>query len=391
MIVLKNLGRLTMLLGLVMLVASPLAAADKPQFDFDWYGYVKLDASYDQNLTSHGNFAMWVQPQNGDQDDEQFNMTHKQSRFGMKAIGQGYQNAKVAGQLEFDLYGAGGAENKALLLLRHAFFTVDAGSFQLLAGQTWDLVAPLNPATLNYPVLWGCGNPGYRRPQVRFTYTAAPNDQTNVKMACGFFRTIGSDLTPTLSLATEVSDGSDDGTDAGIPTLQGLLDVTHKLSNGGSIRAGVSGLWGQLKAEGSLGTDETYQSQGVAGHLAVAINKQVGFAGEFFTGSNLGGYNAGINNSDRVDGVHAKGGWGYLWVKPTAKVTLAAGGGMDDPDDADLSTGNRGKNQAFFGNVNFSPIPLVTLGFELSQWETSYVGADVAKAMRAQTSFILNF
>ena len=387
----KNLGRMTMLLGLVMLVASPLAATDKPQFDFDWYGYMKLDAAYDQNLTSHGNFAMWVQPQSDSQDDEQFNMTHKQSRFGMNTSGKGYKNAKVAGKFEFDLSGAGGTENKALLLLRHAFFSVDVGNFQLLAGQTWDLVSPLNPATLNYSVLWGCGNMGYRRPQVRFTYTAVPSDQTKVKMACGFFRTIGSDLTPTLSLATEVSDGSDDGTDAGIPTVQGILDVSHKFSNGGSIRAGVSGLWGQLKAEGNQGTSETYESNGVVGHLSVAFGKQFGIAGEGFTGSNLGSYNAGISNSNRVNGVKAKGGWGYMWIKPTSKVTFAAGGGMDDPEDANLWTGDRGRNQAVFGNVKFSPIPSVTLGFELSQWETSSVNAEVAKTMRAQTSFVLDF
>ena len=66
---------------LVLALATGAIASEKPTFDFNWYGFVKLDASYDQSLTSHGNFTMWVQPQQDGEDDEQFNMTHKQTRF----------------------------------------------------------------------------------------------------------------------------------------------------------------------------------------------------------------------------------------------------------------------------------------------------------------------
>ncbi len=376
---------------LLLLLCASGWATDSPSFDIDWYGYVKLDASYDQNLTSHGNFAMWVQPPSTEQSsDQQFNMTHKQTRFGAALKGVGYSDVDLGGNIEFDLYGSGGAENKALLLLRHAYFSVDRGPLQLVAGQTWDLVAPLNPATLNYPVLWGCGNPGYRRPQIRLTYTGELNPNTTVKVASGVFRTIGSDLTPTFTLATEVGDGSDDGVDAAVPTVQGLLEVTHKSASGVSLRAGVSGLWGRLKAEGTLGSSDTYTSQGVFGHFAASFGN-FGFAGEAFSGSNIGSYNAGINNSNTIDGVNSVGGWGYFWFKPHRQWTLAAGGGMDDPDDDDLAANNRSRNQAFFGNVKFSPVPLFTVGFELSQWETSYKDSETADNLRAQTSFMINF
>jgi hypothetical protein len=377
--------------ALLLLLCASGWTADSPSFDIDWYGYVKLDASYDQNLTSHGNFAMWVKPQNADgENDEQFNMTHKQTRFGAALKGVGYSDVDLGGKVEFDLYGSGGTENKALLLLRHAFFSVDHGAFQLIGGQTWDLVAPLNPATLNYPVLWGCGNPGYRRPQIRFTYNGKFGPNTDIRVASGLFRTIGSDLTPTFTLSTEVSDGSDDGTDAGIPTVQGVLDITHKSSSGTTLRAGVSGLWGQLKAEGNMGSNETYTSQGVFGHFMASFGS-FGFAGEAFSGVNIGGYNAGINNSNTIDGVNAVGGWGYFWFKPHQQWQFAAGGGMDDPDDSDLATGARSKNQAFFGNVKYSPVPRFTVGFELSQWETTYKDAEASDNLRAQTSFMINF
>lgn len=385
----SNLGRISFVLLFVF--AAPLMAGDSPSINLDWYGYVKLDASYDQNVTSHGNFAMWVNQQLGDEDDAQFNMTHKQTRFGMTAKGEGYENAKVGGKLEFDLYGANGAENKAALLLRHAYFTVQSGQFQLLAGQSWDLVSPLNPSTVNYPVMWGCGNFGYRRPQVRFTYTAQPGAETSVHLAGGFFRTIGDDLTPTFSLATEVADGSDDGTDAAIPSVQAIVDVNHQFASGTSVRAGVSGLYGELKAEGTLGTNEKYHSRTVVGHMAVNFASGFGFAGEVFTGSNLGSYLGGIANSSTIQGVHTRGGWAYGWVKPHNKVKLAAGFGVDNPDDEDLTTGKRSRNQSFFGNVQVTPIPLFTVGLELSQWETEYIDGEAAESFRAQTSFQLNF
>jgi len=382
-------GRIVFIL--LFVIAAPLMAGDNPSINLDWYGYVKLDASYDQNVTSHGNFAMWVLQRQGDEDDAQFNMTHKQTRLGLNARGEGYENVNVGGKLEFDLYGAGGAENKAELLLRHAYLSVQTGQFELLAGQSWDLISPLNPSTLNYPVMWGCGNFGYRRPQVRFTYTTQPNDETSIRFAGGFFRTIGDDLTPTFSLATEVADGSDDGTDAAIPSVQAIVDVNHKFASGASVRTGVSGLYGELKAEGTLGTNEKYHNRAVVGHLAVNFASGFGFAGEAFSGSNLGSYLGGIGNSSSFSGVRTRGGWAYGWIKAHSKVKVAAGYGVDDPDDDDLSTGNRSRNQSIFGNVQVTPVPLFTVGLELSRWETDYIDGETARSFRAQTSFQLNF
>lgn len=376
-------------------LAGLAAAEDQQTFELNWYGSLKLDGAYDQNLTSHGNFAIWVEPQPVDDNDEQFNMTANATRFGVLAHNTRNENVDLAGQIEFDLYagafGGPNLENNPMLLLRHAYFTLEWQTARLTAGQTNDLISPLEPTTLNYASLWGCGNIGYRRPQISAAYTMMPNPNTDVTVAGGFFRTIGSDLTPTFSLALgESQDESDDGTDAGIPSFQALLDINHQFSSGGMVRTGVSGLYGTMKAETNFGNYEKYESWAFVGHIMFSTPSGFGVAGEIFTGSNLQSYYGGILNDSRIDGVDAVGGWVSGWIQPTPQVKLTGGLGLDNPDDEDLANG-RGHNRCIFANVNYSFIPQVTLGLELSQWETKYVGGGDAENFRVQTSMALNF
>jgi len=384
------------IIGALIFGSMAAFAGDQPTIDVKWYGYVKLDGSYDQNLTSHGNFVMWVSPRAYGKDDEQFNMTANQSRLGVTLTGNGYSNVKVGGNIEFDLYGgvsgATVAQNKALLMLRHAYFTIQSGNTKLLAGQSWDLISPLNPSTLNYGVLWGCGNFGYRRAQISLWQTVPAGEQTTVTLAGGAFRTIGSDLTPSISLAAgETAEGTDDGTDAGIPSFQGYFDVKHKFSKGGAVRTGVSGLWGQLKAETTLGNSETYKSWAAVWHFQADLANGWGWAGEVFTGSNLVDYLGGILNNSSVDGVSTTGAWASGWIKASPKVKFTAGYGLDNPKDEDLGAKARAQNSCIFGNVTYALIPMATVGFEVSNWQTKYKDSETAKNLRGQTSFILTF
>ncbi len=381
--------------ALLSLLSGSLIAGDKPTFDLKWYGYFKLDGAYDQNLTSHGNFVMWVQPKTHVGSDAQFNMTANETRFGLNLTGNGYNNVKVGGKLEFDLFasvtGSTIAENKAMLQLRHAFVTIESGHIKMLAGQSWDLISPLNPSTLNYSVLWGVGNIGYRRPQVSLWYNFKSGAKTDIALAGGFFRTISSDLTPTFSLALgETADGVDDGTDAGIPTLQGLLDYKHTLASGGSIRAGVSTLWGTLKAETNQGRTEKYHASAFSTHLSIAPKPTYGFSTEYYSGNNMGSYFGGILRSSEVDGLKSNGGWVSGWVKPASKVQLSSGYGVDNPYDETFASG-RSRNACVYGNVRYELIPQTTLGLELSEWRTAYKGSETVKDVRVQSSIILTF
>ncbi len=379
-------------MGLFAMLAFGAVANAGPSFKPSLYGYVKLDGSYDQNLTSHGNFVMWVQPRSNAQDDEQFNMTHKQSRFGLKINGEGYENVDVGAQVEVDLYGSGGGENKAMLLIRHAYFWVQSNGFKMIAGQYWDMISPLNPSTLNYSVLWACGNIGYRRPQVSFWYSFPASQQFDVTMAAGVYRNMGDDLISlSLSTAGEAADGQDDGTDSGIPSFEGYTDFKYNWDKNGYVRFGGSGAYGQLKSETDAGNSEKYDSWVACAHFMAAFPQGYGFSGEFYTGVNTGQYYGGIALSSTFDGVDSKGYWASAWAKVAPKVKMSAGLGIDDPDDADIANAARSKNTCYYGNINYDIVPQASIGVEVSQWETEYKGAESAKNLRFQTAFMLKF
>ncbi|MHC4751100.1 MAG: DcaP family trimeric outer membrane transporter, partial [Planctomycetota bacterium] len=131
--------------------------------DIQLYGYLKLDAAYDTSRTDNGNYAKWVEPENNNKNDDQFNMTANQSRFGMKITGPENDLMSTSGRVEADFYG-GGEENKPKLMLRHAYMKLDwpVDRFNIIAGQTSDVISPLFPSTVNYSVGWWTGNIGYR-------------------------------------------------------------------------------------------------------------------------------------------------------------------------------------------------------------------------------------
>ena len=104
----------------------------------------------------------------------------------------------------------------------------------------------------------------------------------------------------------------------------------------------------------------------------------------------MGSYFGGILNGNNVDGVDAVGGWGSLWFQPSAKIKFSGGYGLDDPKDEDLATG-RSKNSCVFGNIRYFVVPKVTMGLEVSQWQTDYLDEDNSKNFRVQSAFILNF
>ena len=227
--------------GLLKARPEPAAQGEKPsirsKFSADLYGYLKFDAAYDTSRINSGNYARWVESQETNEDDDEFNATANESRFGLDLRGPDVAGMKTSGKVEIDFYG-GGAENKPNPMMRHAYLQVDwpKQDFSILAAQTFDAIFPLVPTTLNYTVDWFAGNMGYRRPQLRLT-KRLDYGKSHVVGQGAIVRTIGD--------SSWGFGPGDTGEDAGFPTTQGRVAVSFPLLTDKPTTIGLSGHWGQ--------------------------------------------------------------------------------------------------------------------------------------------------
>lgn len=361
-------------------------------FRFKPYGFIKLDASYDDSRSFPGNFILYVLNESVHKDDNEFNMTARQTRLGLDILAPDLYDWKAWGRVEFDFYGDGTRhENKGSVLLRHAFVNLTRGNFSLLAGQTSDLISPLYPNTLNYIVGWTAGNIGYRRPQIRATYVYPLNESTQLISALAIARTAGT-INEDLDL-----DNQNDGEDAGFPTVQARVALATKLLTEKHSVFGLSGHYGEEEIDWKVnpinpGTRQTrVKSWSLNGDIDLPITHQLSIKGEAFVGYNLddyfGGVFQGVNPTTRQI-IKTAGGWMQLAYQPNEKLNYHFGFGIDDPRNSDLSDGMRSRNSFYFGNVVYHLIPPVDIGLEFSHWETGYKKQSTGTDNRIQTSVI---
>ena len=350
-------------------------AEGKPNVNVKLYGYIKLDAIYETGNSSNGNYILWAKaPGNS---DGLFYLTARETRVGTTVSGLSFGKFKVSGKVEVDFY-AGTEENKPYPFMRHAYLEASNGSLTIIAGQTWDIISPLNPVTLNYSVLWCAGNIGFRRPQLRIEKNI--NFGKNMfTIQAGIFRTIAADYD---------GDGIEDGVAAGFPTFQARIAGKFGVGTAGSLQLGLSGHYG--KSKGLV----NYTSDSVNVDMLLILSPRLKIIAEFFMGKNLGTYMGGILQSiDTIthQEIKSKGFYINAVANPTPKLQLSAGYGMDDPDDATLTTGSRSKNTALFGNFLYALSPSLKIGFEVSDWITDYLYRPQQKTVRFQNSWILYF
>jgi len=388
-------------------IAEQAPGKSPRRFQFKPYGSIKLDASYDDSRTNYGNFVIFVPNESAHKNDNEFNMTARQTRLGLNIIAPEFQGWNAAGRLEIDFYGDGATqhENKPEPMLRHAVITLARQGFSLLAGQTSDLISPLCPSTLNYTVAWGAGNIGYRRAQLRLTQNYQLTETSTFTMAVAAARSTGT-LNEDLDL-----DIQNDGEDAGFPSFQARIGLETPLFNEKKSAFGVSGHWGKEEVDWENATNvlngrqERVKSWSINGDVVIPFTPCLELKGEAFVGYNLddyfGGVLQGVNvryatvggmrELDSVNEVKTVGGWAQLTYKQTDQWTCNGGFGIDDPRNDDLSAGMRSRNTLLFVNVLYKLIPPVTLGLEYSYWDTEYINKSSGTDNRVQGSVIYSW
>ncbi len=363
-----------------------------------FYGYVKLDAAWDDSRVSVGNFARWVENEGTNRNDEEFNMTAKQTRLGLKMGGEDVGGMKPSARVEIDFYGVDAAENKPGVLLRHAYAKLEweEFDFSVIAGQTSDVISPLFAPTVNYTVGWWQGNIGYRRPQLRFTkgFGVDTDVLTRVELAAALTRNIGH---------AGPFDPGDSGEDSGLPGVQWRVGTTWKLLTDKPTKLGIFGSFHQEEYDITAdNTDEDVDSDMIGIDLTLPLLDWLDLKAEWFKGRDLDTFLGGIGQGAIVTAagqaheVSTEGGWLSLTMRPPVdfleKFTFNAGVGIDDPEDGDVAENARTRNFMYFFNTFYSLGGGASVGLEFMRIETQYEGEnDDGEAGRVQFTVIYKF
>ncbi|NNE33641.1 MAG: hypothetical protein HKN13_00280 [Rhodothermales bacterium] len=367
-------------------------------FDISVYGFIKADASYDNSRTNPGNYVLYVDREASRRNDNEFNLTANQTRLGLQLRESSGSDIRASGRLEIDFYGNYADENKAKIQMRHAFFEVNwpEHQLQLLAGQTWDVVSPLNPSTVNYSVLWNAGNIGYRRPQIRLTKQVAVGTSGSLELQAAIARTVGHEV---LGAGAP----SETGEDNGYPTFQGRVGLNLPFLSDSPTSLGVSAHYATEECDTSAtGSSMTFNSWSLNVDFVQPITKSIVVAAEAFRGANLKAYLGGIGQGIRaisIDGethgfdneISSRGGWVVVTASAAKRIDLSLGASVDDVKDGDLNQGDRTINRVVFGNVVYALTERAGIAIELSHWRTGYLDSTDADDWRAQTALTYKF
>lgn len=344
---------------------------------------------YETERSNAGDYTLYVLSAQ-DQGEPAFHVDAKSTRVGFDVAGPRipfFNCAATGGKVEIDFQGNFTTENKGSVLLRHAYWEAKDETFRILAGQTWDVISPLNPTTVMYSINWGAGNIGYRRAQFRGERYFAFSDTLLWTVQGSLNGNIIADVPNSFGTGTVIGDHSP------WPILMGRTALTfgERGKGGLPITLGVSGHIGEVVYDflAPPARDDAYiRTWSMNVDLRVPITERFGFQGEYFIGSNLGAYMGGILQG--VDtgfrrGIYDRGGWLQLWYDITPRLHSNVGYSLDDPLDRDLSSAAaRRYNSVVWGNLIYDITKQFQAGLELGSWRTLYVGKTPGESIRLE-------
>jgi len=368
---------------------APAQAAAKPAepLKITPYGIAYFNLFSNSDPTNNADVPLFVTAAAGPGNTS---ATARQSRLGLRVTGATVGRAKVSGVIEADFFGGypavGIGDNMGVLRLRLANARLDWAKGSLVVGQDWMVFAPVNPLSLSsagIPLFAAGGNPWARLPQVRGEW------KTKRVLLQG---AVLAPQTGDFNSAFFYVPGS--GALSEAPFLQGRAAAT--LANFAASKKvatiGISGHWGQSRVIAG-GFDRKVDSNGIAGDWVLPLGTRVTVQGELFTGTNLGGFQAGIFQGIIADGavpgpggtpvldgprgISTQGGWVQVLAAVTPAVTVHAGFGVDDPDDADFLTvvkrETRIENTAISIGFQHKVSAQIAWGVEYRHLETKYL------------------
>lgn len=364
-----------------------------------FYGFIRLDAIYDDSRPNNTQTISFIRSEDPlapatiatKKNKEDLTIHPRLTRLGFDVDGPTLDElgkAKVTGKVEVDFYNnglTGQSESRQALRMRHGYIKLGWAESSLLAGQTADLIAPIWPIVNADIVMWGAGNAGDRRPQIRYEYLPKAGEGTIMLQA--MMGLSGADDNQDVD-----SNGFRDGETSGKPTFQ--FRVGYKFSPWEKQNVEI-GIWTHRAWEETdtiFNGEDKFDSAATGLDLSVPY-KEFSLKAEYWTGKNVddirGGIFQGINTTTG-DEIASKGGFIEFGYKATRVYSIHLGYSFDDPDNGDLNSGGRSKNKIYYLANRFNIGP-VEIGADYFNWTTEYKGFDEGKDNRYQLYIFYKF
>jgi hypothetical protein len=382
------------------------------KFPVKIYGSLLLSANYLDRGSNTIDIPLFAQPHGApdDQNHTNFNMTVRQSRFGLRYERNVLNDAKLTGVFEFDLLGGKPAFANGvgfdILRLRLAYGRVDWANDSLEAGQDWAIFSPLNPTTIASYAIPGfstSGNLWNRIPQIRYEHRMTAGEKSRVIFA-------GAILDPNAgdnagNPATRLIGLGERGSMPAYETRLGFTTASHGKESSGGVSVHYSRLLGVPGSPAGTTARSPIDSYGVCGDWNLWLSSGLRISGEAFHGRALGIFSGNIAQAavviaGRARGINSTGGWIELhgeapssYEGPWKKFSANFGYGIEDNRGRDLLVGSRARNQAYMVNGQYRLTPNFTLALEYRRVLTDYFRQATAdnKLNWANLSFLYTF
>jgi hypothetical protein len=355
---------------------------------FRFYGSLRLDVQYDDSRPNNTQTIGWILSEDpmappgigaGGKNKEDLTIHPRLTRLGVDFDGgtiQGLNDAMLTGKVEIDFYNnglLGQSESRDAIRMRHAWLKLAWSELSLLFGQTSDVISPIFPIVNADLVMWGAGNLGDRRPQIRGEYRH--NARESSWIVQGEIGLTGADDNQDLDSPNTFGAGFRDGETSGLPTLQARVAYAWP-QRGKSAEVGIWGHRAWEEPDTKFAGEDEFDSSAVGFDATLPITSEIALKAEAWSGENVddvrGGIFQGINTTTGEE-IESRGGFVELGWQATPRYQVSAGYSRDDPDNGDVGSGGRANNEIWY-LANRWKYDSVTIGLDYLNWTTEYVG-----------------
>ena len=366
----------------------------KGDFSIVPYGYLWGNTVYSTERTSPGSYTLFVLSPSGSRAAKNECIVDvRNTRLGFDVLGPPipfFDCAKGGGKVEIDFQSplnTTAGENKATVMLRHAYAEVKDDDFRFLAGQTWDVISPLESRHVD--VLGRLGRRQHRLPP-----GTVPRRTVFrlLRRLAGHRATLDQPASVRRQRWNHDAVGHADGRTVQLADRRGTSRLDGRASRQGlpPITVGLSGHIGEQEFIYSIGKlDEHRRTWSGNVDVRVPLTERLGVQGECYIGENLGTFLGGIGQGIdpyTLNTIRDAGGWVEVWYDWTPRLHSHVGYSVDDPNDHDFAhyTGGKIYNQFYFGNLTYDLTKNFLVGMEVSSWKTLYFGQLPGDSVRCE-------